>query len=302
MDARFAYFEVRFTERLAEKTIMSTAPTHRLLFAAAAILVLVPSLAYPQVRVTSLSDHLILLQTAHSNLLASVGAEGTVVVGAMDTLTARAVADSLTARSRSPRRIVIGMAGLASLGQADAGWDARGALVIMQEFAVRRMSKSTAPRLRRPRSEFSQFFSLDLNGEPLHAVRQEPGYASSDVLVHFESANVVYLGESFPGDGYPRIDSTLGGTVDGLLKTLEPWTQAGQRFVGARGNVATAADILAFRDMVASVRDEVRRLKTGGRSVDRVITAHPTAAYDARWSHGVVSAETFVRDLYRAVH
>jgi hypothetical protein len=40
------------------------------------------------------------------------------------------------------------------------------------------------------------------------------------VLVHFEGANVFYLGESLPGDGYPHIDSVLGGTVDGLLRTL----------------------------------------------------------------------------------
>jgi hypothetical protein len=255
-----------------------------------------------QVRVTALTDHVILLQTPRSNLVAAVGPEGSVLVGAVDTMSAAAVADSLTAHSASPRRFVIAMAGLASVGQADAGWDRRGALVIMQEFAVRRMSRNSGPGLRRPRSEFSQFFSLELNGEPLHAVRQEPGYATSDVLVHFEGANVVYLGESYPGDGYARIDSALGGTVDGLLKTLEPWTQAGStRFVGARGDVAGSSDILTFRDMVIAVRDRVRQLKEAGRSVDEVLAARPTAPYDQKWGRGAVTAERFVRDLYQAL-
>jgi hypothetical protein len=269
------------------------------------LLLVVQALAAAQVRVTPLSDHVILLQSPRTNMVASVGAEGAVVVGEMDTLSAAAVADSLTARSSGPRRVVLAMAGLASIGQADAGWDRRagGALVIMQEFAKRRMPDPTAPGLRRPRAEFSQFFSITMNDEPMHAVRQEPGYASSDVLVHFEGANVIYLGESFPGDGYPRIDSTLGGTVEGLIKTLDPWARPDQssRFVGARGAPAGSADILAFRDMVKAVADEVRRLKQAGRSVDQVIAAHPTAAYDQRWGRGLVTADRFVRDLYQAV-
>jgi cyclase len=198
------------------------------------------------------------------------------------------------------------MAGLASIGQADAGWDKRGALVIMQEFALGRMRPPSGASVQRPRSAFSQFFSITLNDEPIHAVRQEPGYATSDVLVHFEGANVVYLGEAFAGDGYPRIDSTLGGTVEGLLKTLEPWAQPDRpdfkaHYVGARGAPVTSGGVLAFRDMVKAVADEVRRLKGAGRSVDEVIAAHPAAAYDQRWGHGVVSAERFVRDMYQAV-
>ena len=284
------------------------------------LLLVCPTLAWGQVRVTPLGDHVILLQASQTNMIAAVGPEGVVVVGAMDTMSARAVAESLMARSPGPRRVVIAMAGLASIGQADAGWDQHGALVIMQEFAVQRMRDPTVPELRRPRAEFSQFFSIELNGEPIHAVRQEPGYATSDVLVHFEGVNVIYLGESFPGDGYPRIDATLGGTVDGLVlsqfenwrltvdglvKTLDPWAlpdrpESTRRFVGARGALARSGDILAFRDMVKAVAAEVRRLKAAGRGVTDVIAAHPTAAYDQRWGHGLISAERFVRDVYQS--
>lgn len=254
-----------------------------------------------QVRVSSLTEHLILIQTPRSNLVASVGPEGAALVGAVDIATGPAIADSLKARTGSQRRFVIEAAGLASAGQCDAGWDSRGALVVMQEFAVRRMSGRCTSPARRPRSEFSQFFSLTLNDEPMHAVRQEPGYATSDVLVHFENSSVIYLGESYPGDGYPRIDKTLGGTVDGLLKTLEPWTeQSKARFVGARGMVASFSDIFAFRDMVKAVSERVQVLKSQGRGIAEVLASQPTKVYDDKWGHGLVTAETFVRDLYQS--
>jgi len=254
-----------------------------------------------QVRVSPLGDRLILIQTPRSNLIASVGTEGAALIGEVETATTAAIADSLKARTASPRRFVIATVGLASVGQGDAGWDSRGALVVMQETAVRRINESFSPPVRRPRSEFSQFFSLSLNGEPMHAVRQEPGYATSDVLVHFEQSNVIYLGESYSGDGYPRIDKSLGGTVEGLLKTLARWTeQSGARFVGARGKVASYSDVLAYRDMVKAVSDQVQRLKSQGRSISEVLASRPTKVYDGIWGHGVVTADAFVRDLYQS--
>ena len=259
-----------------------------------------------QVSVTPLSDHVILIQSPRSNMVASFGGDGAVVAGEMDTLSTAAVAETLIVRSVPSRRLVVlDMAGLTSAGQGDAGWDNRGALVIMQEFAVRRMPRGFDANVQRPRSEFSQFFSINMNGESIHAVHQEPGYSNSDVLVHFEGANVIYLGEAFPGDGYPRIDAQLSRTLDGLLKTLDPWARPDQpefrpRFVGARGPLASSADIIAFRDMVKAVAAEVGRLKAAGKSADDVVAAHPTKAYDQRWGHGLVSAERFVRDVYQA--
>jgi hypothetical protein len=272
------------------------------LFVLAALIATPLAGAAAQLRVTPINERLILIQTPRGNLVAVVGAEGAVLAGAVDTASTAAVAETLSARTTSPRRYVIAMFGEASRGQFDAGWDRHGALVTMQENAVRRMREPGSPPLRRPRGEFSQFFSLDFNGEAMHAVHQQPGYSNADVLVHFENSNVIYLGESYPGDGYPRIDSALGGTVDGMLATLAPWTRDGTaRYVGARGELARGADIRAFRDMVTAVRERVRQLKQAGRSMTDVVAARPAAEFDARYGRGLVSADEFVRDVYRSL-
>lgn len=41
-------------------------------------------------------------------------------------------------------------------------------------------------------------------------------------------------------------------------------------------------------------------MRIAGRSVDEVVAARPTAPYDTRWGNGIVSAKTFIRDVYRA--
>ena len=63
------------------------------------LLLAAPALAAAQVRVMPLSDHVILLQSPRSNMVASVGADGAVVVGEMDIAAAGAVADSLVQES-----------------------------------------------------------------------------------------------------------------------------------------------------------------------------------------------------------
>lgn len=244
------------------------------------------------VRVTPLADGLLLIQTARGNLVASVGPDGAAVFGVVDSASTRAVADTLAARTTSPRRWVMSMNGIGAQAGSDGGWDRLGATVLVQE--------ANKPRLGN-RAVFSQFYSLVANGEDMHVVHQAPGYSDGDVLVHFEENGVLYLGESYPGDGYPRIDSTQGGTLDGLLRVINPWTRGGNRVVGARGDVARAAEVAAFRDMVVAVRDRVRTMAQAGQTIQQILAARPTAAFDARFGNGVVTAQEFVRAVYRAV-
>jgi hypothetical protein len=143
--------------------------------------------------------------------------------------------------------------------------------------------------------------TFDLNGEAIHVVHQLPGYSNADAIVHFHVANLVYLGEVFPGDGYPEIDAEQGGKLDGLLKTLDEWTGKAFRVVPARGKVTNGDDVKSFRDMVLAVRDQVKSMITAGRTEDQILASHPTAAFDGRWGGGRVHADAFVHEIYAAL-
>lgn len=155
--------------------------------------------------------------------------------------------------------------------------------------------------LERPHIAFSEVLKFDLNGDAIHIVHQKPGYSDADFIAHFHGANLVYLGEVFPGDGYPEVDVNQGGALDGFLSTLEPWTMGKMRFVPARGGLLGTADVKAFHDMIAAVRERVQALVKAGKSQSEIIAMHPTAEFDARWGHGHVTAEAFVREVYAAM-
>jgi len=47
--------------------------------------------------------------------------------------------------------------------------------------------------------------------------------------------------------------------------------------------VSNRAELAAYRDMLVAIHDNVAKLKRQGRSLEEMIAANPTAAYDAKW-------------------
>lgn len=60
-------------------------------------------------------------------------------------------------------------------------------------------------------------------------------------------------------------------------------------------------DVTAFRDMIVTVRDRVKRMLNAGQSESQIIAAHPTQDFDVRWGHGRVQPDAFVREVYNAL-
>lgn len=290
----------------------STGRTRRLVMGVAAAGLLPSATLHAQDRigVTEVAPGVLVLATRDGNVAVSVGSDGAFLVGALSVSTTAEINALLAERTRSPIRYVVAMPPHAARSDGDAGWGRLGAFVVMHETALGRLAggaASPAARLagigaERPRIAYSEVITFSLNGGSIHVVHQPAAHSDADALAHFHAANLVYLGEIYPGDGYPDIDSAQGGTLDGLLRALESWAgSTGIHLVPARGPVASGEDIRAFRDMLVAARDQVRALAQAGRSADEVVAARPSSAFDARWGRGRVTPETFVRQLYRAV-
>ncbi len=264
-------------------------------------------------KATELGPNLLLFTTSSGNVVASVGSDGVFLVGTPSAASTSEISRIVSSRTRSPLRYVVIAAQDSAHSNGDAGWASRGAFVAMQEKALERLgghvmgpARPLPPRLvelrvDRPRIAFSEVLTFDMNGEAIHVVHQPAAYSNADFLVHFHAANLLYFGEVFPGDGYPDVDADQGGSLDGFVRTLSPWTDNKRRIVPARGNIGTGEDVKAFRDMIVSVRDRVQAMIADHRTEQDVVSAHPTADFDSRWGQGRVTADQFVRTVYHAL-
>ncbi len=271
-------------------------PSARLFTAAVA---LIPMAACAQQRaaaplpITELAPSVYLLVTTAGNMVAQSGKSGILLVGPQTSAATPSVFAALKTVSTAPIRYVLFAPGDSLGGQDDAGWSDLGPTLVSHE-RMRMNAKHVTSAL-----GFSEVLQIYLDGESVHAVHQPAGHTRADFIVHFETRNVLYLGNAFIAHGYPRIDIKGGASIDSLIKEVSPFTEFEHvQIVPGRGPVSTARDVGAYGEMLTGVRLRVNALLQQGKSLSDVIAAKPSSPWDAAYSRGGVSPDQFVESVF----
>ena len=252
------------------------------------------------------------LRGAGANVVAWAGADGIVVVDSGLAASAPQLLEALGRVSPGPLRFVVnthwhpehvgGNPALHRAGaQSLAHVDTRAGMAVAHTIAVDGVEVPAAPRDAMPMLTFDDAVTLHLNGDRLEVLHVAGAQGSGDVVLWWEGANVVHVGDAqWPG-GYPLVNAAGGGSLAGMVASIETVlsrADARTAIVPGHGPVSNRAELEAYRDMLVAVGSRVRELIEQGRGVDEVLSAHPTAAHDERYALGAVSAERFVRTLY----
>jgi glyoxylase-like metal-dependent hydrolase (beta-lactamase superfamily II) len=114
----------------------------------------------------------------------------------------------------------------------------------------------------------------------------------------------VALGDTFWNGNYPFIDNEDGGSVSSAIawanKAIERTTD-NTILVPGHGPVGNRAQLIEFRDMLVMVRDKVAALKSQGKSLEDVMAAQPTAAFDDKWGRFVIGSQFFTKLVYDGI-
>jgi cyclase len=125
---------------------------------------------------------------------------------------------------------------------------------------------------------FAAPLRLYMDGDEVVITPVPPAHTDADSMVYFRKADVLMIGDFFRA-GYPNV----GGTVNGMIAALGMAIGVcgpNTRVVPGHGPVMNRSDVIAHRDMLATVRDRVSQLIKQGKSEDEVVASHPTANYD----------------------
>jgi cyclase len=159
------------------------------------------------------------------------------------------------------------------------------------------------PERARPVVTYNDRVSFHLNGEEVRAFLAPPAHTDGDTFVFFPESDVLHLGDVFRTTSYPIIDVYNGGTLAGTIKALETGiAMAGPDTKVIPGHglaIVGRSALVEFRDMVVDIRERVRTMISKGRTLDEVMAARPTAAYDARWGQEASwTADDFIPIVY----
>jgi glyoxylase-like metal-dependent hydrolase (beta-lactamase superfamily II) len=171
----------------------------------------------------------------------------------------------------------------------------------LQASAAYDFEVPAAPAAALPILTFDDALSLHLNGDRLTVLHVDAAHTDGDVLLWWEDANVVHVGDVYYSGTYPLIDLGSGGSLAGLVAALETvLSRADSRtmIIPGHGPVSNRAELAAYRDMLVATGRRVRELIDAGKSLDEVLAARPTAAYDAVYGQDSMTVERFVGILY----
>jgi cyclase len=268
-----------------------------------------------QIRTTKLTDTIFLLQGVGANVVALSGPDGKLLIDSGIATGTHRLLEELSKVGPHALKLLINTSWLFDHTDGNAALNAAGAFIIAQENTRARLSAPqkipmfnldlpSAPASALPQQTFAESEKLYFDNDELDLVHAPNASTNSDVFVHFVNANVIHTGELWFNAAYPIIETTSGGTINGMIQGVDQLLALADdrtKLVPSHGKPGDKADLASYREMLSTVANRVEKLKISGQTLEQIITAKVTADLDSQWSHGEMTPSMFLTAVYNTL-
>ena len=269
-----------------------------------------------QMKVTKVAGNVYMLEGAGGNIGASVGDDGIVVVDDQYAPLAEKIQAALKGITDKPVRFIINTHYHGDHTGGNAGFHKDGATIVAQDNIRIRLAAGTQNALTGNKAApqpadalptdtyFGGTKTVEVGGRKAQLTHVYNAHTDGDTWVYFPDANVVCVGDTMFNTGrYGTIDYGNGGDIRGLLRAADAYLKVANdntKFVVGHGKLATKADVVAWRAMLATSRERIEKLFNEGKTEQEVIAAKPLADLDQKWAADAQQATNWVRMVYNS--
>ena len=142
------------------------------------------------------------------------------------------------------------------------------------------------PLAARPVITYDERMQFHFNSEQVDLVHFGPAHTTGDTAVFFRGRNAVHLGDVFNNSGYPFIDADNGGSIEGIIRfcsAVRAELNEVSTVIPGHGPITDYQALVDYIDMLSVVRDRIRGMIEGGKSLEEALAAKPTAEFDERY-------------------
>lgn len=155
-----------------------------------------------------------------------------------------------------------------------------------------------------PKVTFKENMTFDFSGEEIEVIYTPAAHTDGDAIVHFKTSNVIHTGDAFVRYGYPFIDVSAGGSIDGFIDAQDKLLSLADeetKIIPGHGELSAMKDVKEMRTMLIETRKLVADLKASGKTLDEILTANPLAPYHDRWSGSFIDTILFTRTIFNSL-
>jgi glyoxylase-like metal-dependent hydrolase (beta-lactamase superfamily II) len=266
-----------------------------------------------QIKTEKLSDTTYMLTGAGGNLGVSVGKDAVFVVDDQFAPLTPKIKAAIAKLSRKPVKFVLNTHWHFDHTGGNENFGKVGAVIVAHENVRKRMSSEQlieflgmptrpSPEQALPIVTFTTEVTFHLNGDEVHVFHVARAHTDGDAIVHFKESNVIHLGDVFFNKLYPFIDTSSGGTIDGMIAaadTVLALANDDTKLIPGHGPLATKDDLRNYRDMLSTIAGRVKTQIKDGKTLGDIIASKPTVEFDEAWGKGFIRPNKFVEMLWR---
>ena len=170
-----------------------------------------------------------------------------------------------------------------------------------ENVRIRLASGEDADPAALPVVTYQDGIKFHFNDETIHVLHLPSGHTDGDSIVWFEQPDVLHTGDLFFKNWFPYIDLGAGGDVVGYIASVTQMLDMisdTTKIIPGHGSLATKADLVKFRDMIAETYEYVQALKVAGQSEDDIVAMGLEDKWDS-WAWQFITEERWIRTLYK---
>ena len=272
-----------------------------------------------QIKVTKVSGNIYMLQGAGGNIAASVGEDGIVIVDDQYAPLADKIQVALKGLgiTDKPVRFVINTHFHGDHTGGNAPFANTGSTVIAQDNVRKRletggtagnggslkMEVKPADKAALPIITFDHDVTVHLNGEDIRALHFPAGHTDGDAVIFFPKNNVVHMGDDFVRYGFPFIDVSSGGSVQGMIAAMDKVSNElpkDVKVIPGHGDLSNLDDVRAFVQMLKETSAAVRKAIDEHKTVEQMKQEKILESWK-KWSGEFINSDQFIETLYNSL-
>ena len=268
------------------------------------------------INTTKLTDSIYMLKGSGGNIVVSVGQDGVFMVDDQFAPLTKKIKEAISKITDQPVKFVINTHWHPDHTGGNENFGELGAIIVSHDNVRKRLSTEqfseffnrTVPPLPEkglPIVTFSDNMTVYQNGDEIKIIHVDNGHTDGDSIAYFTKNNVIHVGDDFNDISYPFIDISSGGSIDGLISSLETISSIindETKVVSGHSEVSNKTKVNDFTNMLKDVREKISQMIKDGKSLEEIIASQPTSKYDQiYYDHTSRQPEGLVTFIYQSL-